>query len=238
MMENILIFIKETEKENLDLPEVCEGIYCPMKFDIKEYDKWKSREKKSYLEGEESIIDSVFNIIDKSFSSKTDYKFMIYSRFLTDPRDMETGHSLIDSNARFGNSSYCEIWKQFMVLFRSCLYNNGNVCLVPDKIVKELSKTFDLKEKTETQLNYDNLPKDLWKLMYSWKVVRNFITNRSALFPKIEDLLKVYGSPENKGIFKDLTTFDGCFVDVIDKEDSEKIVPVLQEKFNIEYFQV
>jgi hypothetical protein len=255
MSKETLIFVKSDD--NFEIPEKCEGLFYPVKFDSQEYIDWKSEldqnvrdELLSRKHREEvSLYNEIFNAFNKNFVSAQDREYMLLTRFLVDPRDMEgvidttveygdaNGKTIYppvrDDKARFGqdNAEYRELYQNFMTVLRHCLYKNPG--LAPKDIYEAVVKTKEV-AKSEYNLSYDTLPRDSWEILSKWIVVRNFIENTRKIYPSIDKLLTVYGEPNCTCLDTNFVAHNGEYVDIVDSEDSSLIVSSLIEKFGID----
>jgi hypothetical protein len=255
MSKETLIFVKGDE--NFEVPEKCEGIFYPVKFNSKEYIDWKTELDQNVRDeillrnhkDEVSLYNEIFNVFNKNFVSAQDREYMLLTRFLVDPRDMD---GVIDTTAEYGdangkiiyppirddkarfnqdNAEYRELYQNFMTVLRHCLYKNP--VLAPKEVYEAVIKDKET-EKNEYNLSFDTLPRDSWEILSKWLVVRNFIENTRKTYPPIEKLLTVYGEPNCTCLDTNFVAHDGEYVDIVDSNNSSLIVSALIEKFGID----
>lgn len=255
MSKETLIFVKGGE--NFEIPEKCEGLFYPVKFKAQEYIDWKTELDQNVRDeflsrnhkDEVSLYNEIFNTFNKNFVSAQDREYMLLTRFLVDPREME---GVIDTTAEYGdangkiiyprmrddkarfnqeNAEYRELYSNFLTILRHCLYKNPG--LAPKDIYEAVVKTEEV-SKSEYNLSYDTLPRDCWEILSKWIVVRNFIENTRKTYPTIEKLLTVYGEPKCACLNTNFVAHDGEYVDIVDSEDSSLIVSALIEKLGID----
>lgn len=261
MSKEVIIFVKPADNtEEFVLPEECEGLFYPLKFDPDEYIKWKNEAELDLRneiltrnhKDEASLYQELYTVMDRNFVSALDREYMIYSHFLTEPRDPEgkidtspqgdAGKTIYpkmnDSDARFGGD-FKQLYEEFVKILRACVY--GKPCTAPKYILDSLD--LDREEmKGEYSLTLDTIPNKSWSAISRWPVMRNFIENRKKLFPEILHLVDMYGEPENNDcIGISYVAFKDQYVDVIDPEDASSIISSLIEKFgvdNVKYYNV
>ena len=255
--QQVIIFVNGGK--DFKVPESCEGIFYPLKFNSEEFLKWKHelnqgiREEFLRIEHREeaSLYQELYNAIDKNFVSALDREYMTYTRFLVDPRDPvgvpdvleETGNpepgarvyrELSDSECRFGAEfeHYKELYGNFLTVLRHCAVKTPN--LAPKYVVDALGISEFVEENNEFKITYDSISKSSWKEIYRWPVVKNFIENKKEQFPELAHLIDIYGEPVTANISANSVLFNEQYADILDKEDSSMIVKDLTEIYGTE----
>jgi len=250
-----IIFVKG--EKDLSIPEKCEGIFYPLKFDSEEFLKWKNELDpdirtellRSEHKDESSLYFDVYNAIDKNFATASDREFMAYIRFLVDPRDPEGKPSdedptkinyrkLHDSECRFGGE-YKELYSEFITILRHCAFRKP--CLAPRYVMEAINadKIIEMGG-DEYSLTIDHIPNDCWTKIFRWPVLKNFIANKKAKFPDLDHILDMYGEPISSGIDSNVVNFNGDYVDIV-SDDSSFIIASLIESFganNVKYYEL
>jgi len=250
MSKETIIFIKGNEENTISLPEEVEGIYYPIKFDSEKYSKWKNELdpdirvellRREYSE-ESSLYQDLFNKLDSNFISAADREYMMYTRFLVDPRDPDgvivegpdveesrIYKEITDSECRFGGK-YKDLYSEFITVIRHCA--GKKPALAPKYVTDALNieKILSENQGGEYSITCDSLPRDSWKYIFRWVVLKNFIENKRKNFPELTHLLEIYGEPVCSSIDANLVSFNGWYTDIVDSEDAPNIVESLKLK--------
>ena len=254
MSKETIIFIKGNEENTISLPEEVEGIYYPIRFNSEKYLKWKSELepdirvellKREYPENFSLYLD-LFNKLDSNFISAADREYMTYLRFLVDPRDPDgvivagpdaeesrVYKSVTDNECRFGGK-YKNLYSDFITVIRHCA---GKKPVLAPKYVTEalkIEKILSENQGGEYSITCDSLPKDSWKVIFRWTVLKNFIENKRKEFPELTHLLEIYGEPTYSSISANIISFNGWYTDIVDSEDAPNIVESLKLKLGEE----
>lgn len=260
MSKETIIFVKGGEEFNV--PEKCEGIFYPLKFDSDEFLKWKNELDQGVRaellrtkhKDEVSLYSDIYDAIDRNFTSAADREYMTYTRFLVDPRDPEgeldvndeagdpdpgkrIHRPLRDSECRFGGK-YKDLYSDFMTVLRHCAFNKP--CVAPKYILEALDVE-SVKQSGEYGMTYDSIPRESWQKIFRWPVVKNFIENKMDQFPELSKIIDMYGEPVTSSIGASVVNYNGNFVDIVDKDDSSSIVAALIEVFgtdNVKYYEL
>lgn len=208
-------------------------------------------------EGEASLYSEVYETMSKNFITAKDREYMIYARFLTDPRDVEGKEDrtnenlhgdadwkpkkiyrpLQDTQVRF-SGDYKNLYSKFISMLRNCIVINPN--LAPKYILDIIMKPGE-EINSEYSVTLDSINRNSWKELSKWNTCRNLIENCKKEFPDLDKLLDMYGEPECSGISSNFLIKNGEYVDIIDKEDAGIVIPALINKFgkeNVTYYEL
>jgi len=250
MSKETIIFIKGDGNNTISLPEDVEGIYYPIKFDSEKYLKWKNELdpdirvellKKEYTENFSLYLD-LFNKLESNFISAADREYMTYLRFLLDPRNPDgvivagpdakesrVYRQITDSECRF-SGKYKDLYSDFITVIRHCA--GKKPVLAPKYVIEalQIEKILSENQGGEFSITCDVLPRDSWKSIFRWTVLKNFIENKRKEFPELSHLLEMYGEPTCSSISANLVSFNEWYADIVDSEDAPGIIGSLKIK--------
>lgn len=260
MRQETLIFLKTEKDKQLEIPERCEGLFYPLEFKPDEYLKWKNELNPGVrcefliqkYQQDSSLYAEVFEAIYKNFITVLDKEYMLYTRFLVDPRNMtgrvdRTAENLHgdadwqppviydeerDSNVRF-SGDYSEVYTKFINMLRHCMF--GIPATVPKNILEAVKKPGEDFNSGEYSVTLDSINRGSWKILSKWPPLRNLIENMKSKFPDVEKLLEVYGEPDGTcSLDSSFLTRDGEYVDLVDSDSSNIVISSLIEKYGVQ----
>lgn len=252
---SVLLVIKTGKKEDLILPKEYEGLINPYLFSHSEYLTWKDLEREpgqcdSWLEKtfgsfDKHVIKELYARVKAKFVSYIDREYMMYARYLVDPKCEKGILQASEYDLRYGCDGYDEDYDNYYYppihdpMFNPEYPIFHNFCTVlrhvavrkKGEVPKYIYKALDLDGiDSEFALCYP-LPFECWKDLSKWEPVRSFIDANRSKMPLISKLLAMYGEPTAVSASMSAFSLDRYFVDIVAMDVARSYILATKDQY-------